>query len=145
MSSLLPLITLVIVESRRMPSGFDPADFPHYKACPDQMSGNFIAILSDKASRHLGEACFNQCCREDLPAIFAAVPLDVCQILKKFPDIARADHVPFWEQRVPAITLTDTANLRTPYYHTESDTADKLNMEFAAKVCRATVLTVLKA
>ena len=33
-----------------------------------------------------------------------------------------------------AITLTDTANLRTPYYHTDHDTADRLDSTRAGMV-----------
>ena len=138
-------IRFIGFKAQRFPPGLDLAPFKKHDVDQDRMCGNFIAILSEKVSQRLGDVCFNQCCAVDLPAIFADMPLDVCKIRKCFPNMARADHIPFWEQRIPAITLTDTANLRTPYYHTENDTADKLDMGFAAKVCRATVRTVLQA
>ena len=132
-------------ESQCFPPSLDLDRLKKHDIDQDRLCGNFIAILSDKASQRLGDVCFNQCCAVDLPAIFADMPLDVDQIRQCFPDLARADHVPFWERGIPAITLTDTANLRTRHYHTKDDTADKLDLEFAAKVCRATVRTVLHA
>ena len=112
----------------------------------DPNRGDFIVILSDEASTWLGEACFSQCSKPvDVSALLAAIPLNVNEIRKAFPDLLRADHVPFWERGIPAITLTDTANLRTPHYHKECDTVDNLNRDFVGKVCHATVLTALNA
>ena len=39
--------------------------------------------------------------------------------------------------------ITDTANFRYPYYHTEADTIDKLDFEFMKKITQATIATVL--
>ena len=113
--------------------------------CTSKPCGDFLAILSDKNSVELGQACFKQCRSVPIPVILANIKLDVSEIREHqehLGDILRADHVPFWERGIPAITLTDTANLRTPYYHFAKDTIDKLNWRFASNVCKATVRTV---
>lgn len=128
------------------PCGLDPACFDSHRF--DRTRGDFITILSYGGSMSLGRACFEQCqAPVDMPAILVEIPLKIKKIReqKNLDDILRSDHVPFWEQGLPAITLTDTSNLRSRYYHTEDDTVDKLDMEFAGKVCMATVLTVLRA
>lgn len=53
------------------------------------------------------------------------------------PDIARSDHVAFWDRDTPAFMATDTANLRNPHYHEPSDTVDELDLEFATAVTQA--------
>jgi len=132
-------------DSQSYPSGFDLRCFERHKVV-DPNRGDFIAILSDKASTWLGKACLSQCSEPvDIPAMLAAIPLNVSEIREVFPDVLRADHVPFWERGIPAITLTDTANFRTPHYHEKTDTVDKLNMDFVGKVCQVTVLTALNA
>jgi Zn-dependent M28 family amino/carboxypeptidase len=50
--------------------------------------------------------------------------------LKLFPDLLRSDHAPFWQQDIPAVFVTDTANFRNPHYHTAEDTVDTLDGPF---------------
>jgi len=59
-------------------------------------------------------------------------------------DLRRSDHAPFWLAGVPAIFLTDTAELRYSGYHCAAgdDTLDRLDTEFAVQVVRATVGSV---
>ena len=52
------------------------------------------------------------------------------------PDTRRSDHAPFWDRGYPAIMVTDTANMRNPHYHQESDRIETLNLDFLAGVCR---------
>jgi Zn-dependent M28 family amino/carboxypeptidase len=53
------------------------------------------------------------------------------------PDTRRSDHVPFWDNGYPAIMVTDTANMRNPHYHRESDRIETL--DFLAGVCQGLV------
>lgn len=46
------------------------------------------------------------------------------------PDVLRSDHAPFWYQDIPAVLITDTANLRSPHYHQPSDTMANLDPQF---------------
>ena len=129
-------------DSQHYPCDLDPTCFRNHSLNPER--GDFIAILSYEKSTDLGRACFDQCCSPvNIPTVLVQVSLK--EIKEKFPDLLRSDHFSFWKQCLPAITLTDTAELRTPYYHTERDTLDKVDIEFAGKVCLATVLTVLNA
>ncbi|MEG4586274.1 M28 family peptidase [Microcoleus sp. MOSTC5] len=52
------------------------------------------------------------------------------------PDTRRSDHVPFWDNGYPAIMVTDTANMRNPHYHRESDKIETLDLDFLAGVCQ---------
>ncbi len=128
-------------DSQNYPKGIEPDCFPHYRF--DRNRGDFVAIVSCcEHSNDLGRVCFDQCRGPvDLPAVFVNVPLQ--QMKDHFHDLLRSDHYSFWERGLPAIMLTDTAEMRTPHYHKPSDTAETLNMEFARKVCLATVLTIM--
>ncbi|MBD1886967.1 M28 family peptidase [Microcoleus vaginatus] len=55
------------------------------------------------------------------------------------PDTRRSDHVPFWDNGYPAIMVSDTANMRNPHYHRESDRIETLDLDFLAGVCRGLV------
>lgn len=52
------------------------------------------------------------------------------------PDTRRSDHSPFWDRGYPAIMVTDTANMRNPHYHQDSDKIETLNLDFLAGVCQ---------
>ena len=129
-------------DSQCYPCGLVPECHPNHRF--DRERGDFIAILSCEHSTALAQACFDQCCGPvDIPTVLVELPLK--QIEDQFPDILRSDHASFWRCGFPAIVLTDTAEMRTPHYHQPSDTVETLNMEFAGKVCLATVLTVQNA
>ena len=55
------------------------------------------------------------------------------------PDTRRSDHVPFWDNGYAAIMVTDTANMRNPHYHRESDRIETLDLDFLAGVCQGLV------
>ncbi|MEG4111216.1 MULTISPECIES: M20/M25/M40 family metallo-hydrolase [unclassified Microcoleus] len=55
------------------------------------------------------------------------------------PDTRRSDHVPFWDNGYPAIMVTDTANMRNPHYHRESDKIETVDLDFLAGVCQGLV------
>ncbi|MEG4405298.1 M28 family peptidase [Microcoleus sp. MON2_D5] len=55
------------------------------------------------------------------------------------PDTRRSDHVPFWDNGYPAIMVTDTANMRNPHYHRESDKIETLDLDFLTGVCQGLV------
>lgn len=57
-----------------------------------------------------------------------AVPIPLKGLLT--PDVLRSDHAPFWYQGIPAVLITDTANLRSPHYHQPSDTMANLDPNF---------------
>ena len=55
---------------------------------------------------------------------------------------ARSDHVPFWQAGVPAIQITDTADMRNPHYHQPTDTPDTLDYDRLAAIVGATALAL---
>jgi Zn-dependent M28 family amino/carboxypeptidase len=58
------------------------------------------------------------------------------------PPLFLSDHSSFWKAGFPALMVTDTAFLRNPHYHNESDTPDTLNYEFLATVVSAVCAAV---
>lgn len=50
-----------------------------------------------------------------------------------------SDNASFWSQGYPSVMITDTAFLRNPHYHRDSDTHDTLDYEFMAAVTDTTV------
>jgi Zn-dependent M28 family amino/carboxypeptidase len=57
--------------------------------------------------------------------------------------LGRSDHAPFWNRRVPALMLTDTANFRNPHYHRSTDLPATLDFQRLAAVTAATAATAL--
>ena len=57
-------------------------------------------------------------------------------------NFSRSDHRRFWDKRLPAIQVTNTANFRNPNYHRPSDKPATLDYETLADVTVATVLAV---
>ena len=47
-----------------------------------------------------------------------------------------SDHAPFWDNGYRAMMITDTAFMRNPHYHQNSDRIETLNLDFLAGVCR---------
>ncbi|MCX6132737.1 MAG: M20/M25/M40 family metallo-hydrolase [Ignavibacteriales bacterium] len=58
------------------------------------------------------------------------------------PPLFLSDHSSFWKAGFPALMVTDTAFLRNPHYHKESDTPDRLNYEFLASVVSSVYIAV---
>lgn len=98
--------------------------------------GDFLAVVGNEASAALVDGFVGAVERRRIP--LPVVPLVVPGRGETLPDTRRSDHAPFWDQDYPAIMLTDTADFRNPHYHTATDTLDTLNLDFAARVCRAT-------
>jgi hypothetical protein len=107
--------------------------------------GNFLAVVGDISSGKLVQSFSAQSAldRVDLPCAALQVPFNYEQIASGMGDLLRSDHAPFWRQAIPALFMTDTADFRYPYYHTEADTIDKLDFSFMAKICKATIATAL--
>ncbi len=109
---------------------------------PVPETGNFIAVIVNEQSAELSDSFVRAVARHQvgLPHVVLAVPGNG----ELLPDSRRSDHAPFWDEGFQAIMLTDTTNFRNPHYHQASDTLATLNLEFAAKVCRAATGAVLE-
>lgn len=55
-------------------------------------------------------------------------------IIQELDGFNFSDHWSFWQEGYPAVMITDTAFLRNPHYHTETDTYGTLNYEKMAEV-----------
>jgi len=85
--------------------------------------GNFIGFVSNVQSRALLRrviALFRQ--HAKIPSEGAALPSFI-------PGVSWSDQRSFWRHAYPGIMVTDTAPFRYPYYHSSSDTPDKLDYD----------------
>ena len=138
--------------SQLLPPGINPSlmqsmgILSRYKTKKNLSKGNFICIMCDKNSSALGKIFYKNTKRKEirLPSTLFSLPLTHTEIDQQFPDMLRSDHAPFWKYNIPALFITDTANFRYPYYHTEADTIDKLDFDFMEKVCKTVIATVIK-
>jgi hypothetical protein len=129
--------------SQKFPDGFEPSLFTTYGTQEDLTVGDFLTIVGDKNSGALADSFCEQSRRDSiaLPHACLKAPLGFEEAAHVMPDILRSDHAPFWRENIPALLLTDTANFRYPFYHTHADTIDKLDFDFLAKICKATIAT----
>jgi len=127
--------------SQKLAEGMQPDMFQTY-GVSDVTVGNFICIIGDANSERLARSFCDQSRRESIQLPYACLvaPLRYEEIVQVgLLDLLRSDHAPFWRQGIPALMLTDTANFRYPFYHTQADTIDKLDFDFMTKVCKATI------
>ena len=85
--------------------------------------GNFIGFVSNVGSRALlrrAVALFRK--HAKIPSEGAALPAFI-------PGVSWSDQWAFWQHGYPGIMITDTAPFRYPYYHSASDTPDKLDYD----------------
>ena len=71
---------------------------------------------------------------EVLAVDFAPVPV---------PDLLRSDHAPFLLMGEPGVMVTDTANFRSPHYHTSTDAIGTIDAERFTRAARALVSAVI--
>ncbi len=93
-------------------------------------TGNFIAFVGNTRYARLVRQvvrAFREA--EPFPSQAGAMP-------EAMSDIGRSDHWPFWQERYPALMVTDTAPFRYAHYHTPEDTVDKIDFERMARVVR---------
>jgi len=124
--------------SQTLPRGIDASVFQTHNV-KNIFVGDFLAGIGDAKSGRLVESFCNQC-RTDaisLPYACLQVPFSYEEIAERMSNLIRSDHAPFWRAGVPALFLTDSAEFRNPYYHTQADTIEKLDFDFLAKICKA--------
>ena len=63
---------------------------------------------------------------------------------KYFPVLARSDHAPFWDHKIPAVMWTDTSEFRNHNYHRHTDTPDTLNYQFLKHVTQLLTACVIQ-
>lgn len=104
-------------------------------------SGTFLAAVGDGRSKQL--------LRSFERSASARVPeLEIVTYRTRLrgwalPLTRLSDNASFWDRRYPSLMITDTAFLRNPHYHRESDRADTLDYGFMRRVAQATLATLL--
>jgi len=98
--------------------------------------GNFLAIVSDRASQPL-------LCRVTATLRTAdALRFQAFNLPRQLPGARSSDHWSFWKNGFQAVMMTDTAPLRYRHYHSRDDTPDKLNFDWLVRVVAGLVLVV---
>lgn len=75
------------------------------------------------------------------------IPLFGSVVRRLIPSVnafGRSDHISFWEAGIPAIMISDTADLRNPHYHEPTDTPDTLDYERLATIVGATAVAIAR-
>jgi Zn-dependent M28 family amino/carboxypeptidase len=101
--------------------------------------GNFIGIVGNWRSRSFGRGLlkgFRQ--NPHLPVESLFVPFDG----RVLPATRLSDHASFWDARLPAVMVTDTAFFRNPHYHMPTDTIDTLDFAFMAELVESLALAL---
>ena len=98
-------------------------------------TGTFLAAVGDRRSRKLLRSFENSVERhvKDLTLVTYRTFLRGWAL----PLTRLSDNASFWDRRYSSLMITDTAFLRNPNYHKESDSADTLDYGFMGKVARA--------
>jgi Peptidase family M28 len=105
------------IRRRRFAGNWTLTIFRRDSAAVAQLFGE---VLAHVASAHTVMAARDPA---DLPVLGRLVS----RVAPFAKDFIRSDHVEFWEARIPAILITDTANFRNPNYHGPGDTPDTLD------------------
>jgi len=85
--------------------------------------GNFIGFVSNVHSRALLRRVIG------LFRKHAKIPSEGAALPAFIPGVSWSDQWSFWRHGYPGIMVTDTAPFRYPYYHSSSDTPDKLDYD----------------
>jgi hypothetical protein len=103
---------------------------------PDR--GNFLAVVG--AFQDMGLT------RTIKTAMLGASDLPICSIntLPLVPGVDFSDHRNYWPYGYEAVMITDTAFYRNSAYHTENDTADRLDYKRMGKAVQGVFAAVAK-
>jgi len=106
------------------------SDAPHSQTYPSPglgifypKVGNFIGFVSNVHSRTLLRRVIG------LFRKHAKIPSEGAALPSFVPGVSWSDQWSFWRNGYPGIMVTDTAPFRYPYYHSSSDTPDKLDYD----------------
>ena len=93
---------------------------------PDE--GNFVAVIGSMDDRKLAKQVkVSMRSATDLPVHVMCAP-------EGFPGLDFSDHLNYWKHGFSAVMITDTAFMRNPRYHRQSDTSDTLDYDRMANV-----------
>ncbi len=101
-------------------------------------SGDFIALVGNLQTIPRMIGLSRDLKESGTPCEWLPVPLGGSTI----PYTRLSDHAPFWDHGYPAMMVTDTAFLRNPHYHQNSDRIDTLDLDFLTSVCQGLILGI---
>ena len=127
--------------SQTLPMGIDIL-FPSEA---EELLGNdsradFLVVLSNVSANESSYLVKDYSALVGLRTVVLELPLGT-ENLDLFSDLQRSDHAPFWRAGYPAMLISDTGELRSPYYHcmNGADNVDTLNTDFAVNTVQAIV------
>jgi Zn-dependent M28 family amino/carboxypeptidase len=103
-------------------------------------TGTFLTAVGDGRSRHLLRS-FKRSAERYVPELTLVTYRTVLRGWA-LPLTRLSDNASFWDRGYPALMITDTAFLRNPHYHQETDIADTLDYAFMRDVARAVLASV---
>jgi len=116
-------------KSQRYPLGILKLFYP--------TKGNYICVVGKTGTGGLVKKVKKSLAKATpLPVKSLTAPVSLVR------DITRSDHKPFWDQGYSAVMLTDTANLRNFYYHSNNDIPENLDYRRMAMVAVGVEKTV---
>lgn len=107
-------------------------------------TGDFIGIFADPGSLQLAKTYTNTAAHFVPELKYHVIVADENLNNEIYLlDIFRSDHSGFWEKGIPALFISDTAEMRdgSPY-HTPEDTKEKIDFDFMLNVTKATIATL---
>jgi Zn-dependent M28 family amino/carboxypeptidase len=141
--------------SQKIPAGFGLLYRSQFERVKERgFRGDFLAVLYNGPATSLAASFGAALAATDgtqaplLVRAPAGVPVVSGSLRESIPVVAdffRGDHAPFWDAGLPALQVTDTANLRYPHYHEPTDTPDRIDYEHLANLAAATATTVAEA
>jgi Zn-dependent M28 family amino/carboxypeptidase len=100
-------------------------------------TGNFIAVVGITSQGGAAARVKKLMCgATDLPVHAIAAPTII-------PGIDFSDHRSYWEYGYDSVMVTDTAFFRNKYYHTLSDTPDRLDFDRMSKTVQGVYVAVI--
>lgn len=110
--------------------------FPPGLAGTHSTTGNFIAFVANQSSAELAQAVT----KSFQEAV--AFPTELVVAPPSVPGVDFSDQQAFWKYKYPALMVTDTAFLRYPDYHRESDTPEKVDCGKLAVVTQGLIQAI---
>lgn len=101
--------------------------------CIYPSQGNFLALVGELSSPLL--------VRKIKQAMSRATPLPIwsMNVPAWLPEAGKSDHISYWQEKIPAVMITDTAYLRNHTYHTAADIPAALDYTRMAQAVQAVI------